>query len=58
MTGEKMNTLENLRNKIEEVRKELNEKVVSEEYERYYAKSVELDQLIAEYVDLEEQISA
>lgn len=58
MTGEKMNTLENLRNKIEEVRKELNVKVVSEEYESYYAKSVELDQLIAEYVDLEEQISA
>ena len=58
MTGEKMNTLENLRNKIEEVRKELNEKVVSEEYESYYAKSVELDQLSAEYVDLEEQIPA
>ena len=53
-----MNTLENLRNKIEEVRKELNEKVVSEEYESYYAKSVELDQLIAEYVDLEEQLPA
>ena len=53
-----MSTLESLRNKIEEVRKELNEKVVSEEYETYYAKSVELDELIAEYVELESQIPA
>ena len=53
-----MNTLETLRSKIEEVRKELNEKVVSEEYEVYYAKSVELDALIAEYVDLEGKLSA
>ena len=53
-----MNTLETLRSKIEEVRNELNEQIVSEEYEVYYAKSLELDQLIAEYVDLEEQIPA
>ena len=53
-----MNQIETLRNKIEEVRNELNQQIVSKDYEVYYAKSVELDKLIAEYVELEEQIPA
>ena len=53
-----MSSLESLRNKIEKVRNELNEEIVSKEYEVYYEKSLELDKLIAEYVDLEAQIPA
>ena len=33
------------------MRNELNEEIVSQEYEVYYEKSLELDKLIAEYVD-------
>lgn len=53
-----MNQMKELRNKIEEVRNELNEQIVSKDYEVYYAKSVELDELIAEYVELEQQVAA
>ena len=53
-----MSSLESLRNKIEKVRNELNEEIVSQEYDVYYEKSLELDKLIAEYVDLEAQIPA
>lgn len=47
-----------LKSKIEELRDELNQSVVRDQYEVYYQKSVELDKLIAEYIDLEEQIPA
>lgn len=47
-----MNKVNNLKNKIEKTRSELNELIVSEKFEVYYQKSVELDQLIEEYIDL------
>ena len=53
-----MGSMESLRNRIEEVRKELNQQIVTQDYEVYYEKSLELDQLISEYVDLEAQMSA
>ena len=56
--GLEMGSMESLRNRIEEVRKELNQQIVTQDYEVYYEKSVELDQLISEYVELEAQLSA
>ena len=53
-----MKRIDILKEQIEAVREELNTKVVSEDYEVYYAKSVELDALIAEYIDLEAQLTA
>lgn len=56
--GDKMNRVVKLKSKIENLRDELNQSIVKDQYEVYYAKSVELDKLIAEYIELEEQIPA
>ncbi len=53
-----MHSIDMLKEQIEKVRNELNQQIVTEDYEVYYAKSVELDQLISEYVELEAQLSA
>ena len=43
-----------LRNKIEQLREELNCSLLTDQYEVYYQKSVALDDLIAKYIELEE----
>lgn len=48
-----MSRLETLKIEIEEKRIELNEFFVEGNYEKYSAKSRELDQLIEEYIDLD-----
>ena len=53
-----MHSIDMLKEQIEKVRNELNQQIVTEDYEVYYTKSVELDQLISEYVELEAQLSA
>lgn len=53
-----MNKHSQLQQRIEELRTELNQSIVKEQYEVYYAKSVELDKLIEEYIELEGLISA
>ena len=47
-----------LKAKIEVLRNQLNQSVIKDEFETYYAKSVEMDQLIAEYIEKEESIPA
>ena len=46
-----MNKVNDLKTKIEKTRDELNELILTENFEVYYAKSVELDKLIEEYLD-------
>ena len=46
-----MNKVNYLKTKIEKTRDELNELILTENFEVYYAKSVELDKLIEEYLD-------
>lgn len=50
--------MEHLKKQIEMVREELNQSIVKDAYEVYYAKSVELDQLIEKYIALQEEASA
>jgi len=47
-----MNKVNNLKKKIEETRNELNKIILTDKFELYYEKSVELDKLIEEYLDL------
>ena len=47
-----------LKAKIETLRDELNQSIVEEQFEVYYEKSVALDKLIEEYIELEDKISA
>jgi len=47
-----------LKTEIENLREELNQSIVEEQYEIYYQKSVKLDKLIEEYIELEDQIPA
>ena len=53
-----MKRIEELKNQIENLRDELNQSIVKDQQEVYYAKSVELDKLIEEYIDLDNQIPA
>lgn len=46
--------MEALKAQIELLREELNRSVIEDEYEVYYAKSQELDKLIAQYIDMTE----
>ena len=39
---------------IEKTRKELDTLIITDEFERYYEKSKELDKLIEEYLEVEE----
>ena len=42
--------------RIEETRKELDALILTEELENYYEKSKELDELIEEYLDIEDSM--
>ena len=50
--------MNDLRKNIEELREELNESLLRDQYEVYYEKSVTLDKLIEEYIELEAKIPA
>ncbi len=50
-----MKKLKELHNRIEFARLELNQSLVQDDYEIYYQKSVYLDQLIEEYIELKEK---
>lgn len=47
-----MNKMNNLKARIEKTRNELNELILTDKFEVYYEKSVELDKLIEEYIDM------
>lgn len=47
-----MNKVNNLKTRIEKTRNELNELILTDKFDVYYAKSVELDKLIEEYLDI------
>ncbi len=53
-----MKRIVELKSEIENLRDELNESIVKDQYEVYYAKSVQLDKLIETYIEMEEQIPA
>ena len=46
-----MKEVTQLKQKIEEARKKLEQAVLNEEFDRYYPKSLELDDLIEEYLE-------
>lgn len=47
-----MNKMNNLKARIEKTRNELNELILTDKFEVYYEKSIELDKLIEEYIDM------
>lgn len=49
-----MINVEALKTSIENTRRELNTLIMEGDFEKYYKKSKELDQLIETYIDLEE----
>ena len=53
-----MEKLSKLRDEIETLREDLDASLLADQYEVYYEKSVALDKLIEEYIDLEQQIPA
>ena len=53
-----MERMNDLRKNIENLREELNESLLRDQYEVYYEKSVTLDKLIEEYIELEAKIPA
>lgn len=50
-----MRKLKEIRDLIEKKRAELNESYVHDEYSVYYAKSLELDKLLEEYLELQKE---
>lgn len=49
-----MRKIEEIKTLIERTREELDALILTEKLENYYEKSVELDKLIEEYLDVEE----
>lgn len=50
-----MNKQNSLRQQLEELREDLNQSIIQEPYEVYYAKSIALDKLIEEYMELKNE---
>ena len=53
-----MNVVDEIKKAIEETREELNELVLTEKHETYYAVSQKLDTLIEEYLDAQALVVA
>lgn len=50
-----MNKRNRLQEQIERLREDLNKSIIKEPYEVYYAKSVALDKLFEEYIELKNE---